>query len=254
MTDMRADNLETIGKDRDAAKAARDVAPRAWARHARATFALALPLIGVQLATVAMGVTDTVMIGWLGADELAASVLATQAFFLVYIFGAGFAQAALPLAASAEGRGDVRGVRRSIRMGLWALALYAAATMPGLWRIETILLALGQEPEISRLAGAYMAVALWALPPAHSGASDRGFRRHPIADSGVSDHPDLPPLSVVRDVSGPSSGQAQRRPSPSSIGGPRARRGVPISGLTLRRAREVPVDDGGGRRGWSGRS
>jgi hypothetical protein len=24
---------------------------------------------------------------------------------------------------------------------------------------------------------------------AHSGASDRGFRRHPIADSGVSDHP-----------------------------------------------------------------
>jgi hypothetical protein len=70
---------------------------------------------------------------------------------------------------------------------------------------------------------------------------------HPIADSGASEHPGLPPLSFVRDVSRPSSGQAQRRPSPSSIGGPRARRGVPISGLTLRRAREVPVDDGGGR-------
>ena len=32
---------------------------------------------------------------------------------------------------------------------------------------------------------------------AYSGASDHAFRRHPIADSGVSDHPGLPPLSVV---------------------------------------------------------
>jgi len=139
---------------------------QSWPRHIRATAVLALPLIGAQLAQMAMGVTDTVMLGWLGATELAASVLATQAFFLLYIFGAGFAHAAMPLAANAEGRGDTRGVRRSIRMGLWVLGLYSAAAMIPLWHIERILLALGQEPELSALAGDYMRVALWSLPPA----------------------------------------------------------------------------------------
>ncbi len=59
---------------------------QSWPRHIRATAVLALPLIGAQLAQMAMGVTDTVMLGWLGATELAASVLATQAFFLFFIF------------------------------------------------------------------------------------------------------------------------------------------------------------------------
>src|SRR5690606_8611791 len=59
--------------------------PEPWGGHVAATVDLALPLVGAQLAQVAMGVTNTVMIGWLGAAELAASILATQAFFLFYI-------------------------------------------------------------------------------------------------------------------------------------------------------------------------
>ncbi len=137
-----------------------------WLHHARATLALALPLVGAQLAQMAMGVTDTVMIGWLGAPELAASVLATQVFFLFFIFGAGFSNAVLPLAANAEGRDDPRGVRRSIRMGLWVLLLYGALAMVPLWHLRSILLALREEPELARLAGSYMRVALWSMPPA----------------------------------------------------------------------------------------
>ena len=57
-----------------------------WRGHARATLALGLPLIGAQLAQIAINVTDTVMIGWLGAFELAAGVLGTQTFFLTFIF------------------------------------------------------------------------------------------------------------------------------------------------------------------------
>lgn len=141
-------------------------APEPKGRHVAAMINLALPLVGAQLAQMAMGVTDTVMIAWLGAPELAASVLATQAFFLFYIFGVGFAQAALPLAANAQGRDDARGVRRSIRMGLWVLALYAGAVMLPLWHIEAILLGLGQDPETAALAGAYMRVAQWSMLPA----------------------------------------------------------------------------------------
>ena len=137
-----------------------------WPDHARATLNLAVPLVGAQLAQIAIGVTDTVMIGWLGAPELAASVLATQGFFIFFIFGVGFAQAALPLAANAEGRGDVRGVRRSIRMGLWVLTLYSALAMIRSGISSTILLALGQEPAIAALAGNYMRVALWSMSAA----------------------------------------------------------------------------------------
>lgn len=140
--------------------------PQSWPSHALATVVLALPLIGAQLAQMAMGVTDTVMIGWLGAPELAGSVLGTQVFFLVYIFGVGFGQAAMPLAAAAEGQCDAHGVRRSIRMGLWVLALYAALVMLPLWHTEAILLALGQEPEIAAIAGTYMRVVQWGMLPA----------------------------------------------------------------------------------------
>ena len=134
--------------------------------HARATLVLALPLIGAQLAQMALNVTDTLMVGRLGATELAAAVLGTQAFFIVYIFGTGFAAAVMPVAASAEGRGDARGVRRSVRMGLWVLGLYAGLVLWPLWHTEALLLWLDQEPAVARLAGAYVRVAEWAMLPA----------------------------------------------------------------------------------------
>ena len=137
-----------------------------WAGHTRATIALSLPLIGAQIGHMAINISDTVMVGWLGATELAAAVLATQAFFFVFIFGVGFAQAVMPVAANAEGRGDIRGVRRSVRMGLWVLFCYGALVMAPLWHLERLLLALGQEPELAALAGDYIRVAQWAMFPA----------------------------------------------------------------------------------------
>lgn len=146
--------------------AAGRAAGASWGAHLRATLRLGLPLVGAQLAQMAITVTDTLMIGRLGAEELAAAVLATQGFFLVWIFGTGFAQAVMPLAAEAEGRGDKRGVRRSVRMGLWIVLLYGALAMWPLWHTETILLATGQEPRIAFLAGGFMRILQWAMIPA----------------------------------------------------------------------------------------
>ncbi|MDF1778015.1 MAG: MATE family efflux transporter [Rhizobiaceae bacterium] len=137
-----------------------------WSGHAKATLSLGIPLIGAQLAQIAINVTDTIMIGWLGATELAAGVLATQSFFLLFIFGSGFSIAVMPLAAQANGSGDARGVRRSVRMGLWLALAYAAIVMPILWMTEYILLAAGQDPDIAALAGDYIRVAQWAMLPA----------------------------------------------------------------------------------------
>ncbi|WP_152047613.1 MATE family efflux transporter [Aureimonas psammosilenae] len=137
-----------------------------WGAHLGATLALGSPLVGAQLAQMAIHVTDTLMVGRLGTTELAAAVLCTQGFYLVWIFGSGFAQGLLPLAASAEGRGDRAGVRRSVRMGFWALGAYGLLMLVPLWHFEAILLALGQEAETARLAGSFMRVFEWGLIPA----------------------------------------------------------------------------------------
>lgn len=137
-----------------------------WGAHIWATLALGLPLVGTQIAQIAIATTDVVMLGWYGTEELAATVLGSQAFFIVFIFGAGFANAILPLAAQAEGRNDPTHVRRSVRMGMWILLIYAVVVMPFLWLLEPILIALGQKPELAALASDYIRIAQWGMFPA----------------------------------------------------------------------------------------
>ncbi|WP_417408417.1 MATE family efflux transporter [Hoeflea sp.] len=146
------------------AKAARD--SQSWGAHIWATLALGLPLVGTQIAQIAIATTDVVMLGWYGTEELAATVLGSQAFFVIYIFGVGFASAILPLAAQAEGRNDPTHVRRSVRMGMWILLIYAAVVMPFLWYLEPALIALGQKPELAALASDYIRIAQWGMFPA----------------------------------------------------------------------------------------
>lgn len=145
-----------------------DPTPRpntSWASHLRETLALGLPLVGAQLAHISINVASTVMVGWLGPVELAAAVLATQLFYLFWIFGSGFSYAVMPLAAGAVGRADVKALRRSVRMGLWAVALFALLAMVPLWHAEAIFLAVGQDPAVSALAGRYMRVLQWSMLP-----------------------------------------------------------------------------------------
>src|SRR3954468_23049779 len=92
------------------------MADNSWPSHFRATMALGVPLVGAQLAQMAINTTDVIMVGWLGTTELASVVLAAQIFFVVFIFGTGFTSAVVPLVAQALGRDDRTGVRRSVRM------------------------------------------------------------------------------------------------------------------------------------------
>ena len=63
----------------------RPARPQPAARHAWETLVLAAPLAVAQLAQMAMGVTDTVLLGNLGAEALAAGGLGAMVFFTVNI-------------------------------------------------------------------------------------------------------------------------------------------------------------------------
>jgi multidrug resistance protein, MATE family len=140
--------------------------PLSYAAHARATLWLGLPLAGSHLAQAALHVTDTIMLGWYGVTELAAVVIGASSFFVVFILGAGFAQAVMPMVAAALGRDDEVQVRRDTRMGLWLSIAYGALTYPLFWWSAPILLALGQDPDVAALAQDYMRIAGVGMVPA----------------------------------------------------------------------------------------
>ena len=134
--------------------------------HARAILVLGLPLIGSHLAQMALHVTDTVMLGWYGVVELAAVVLGSSVFFVVFIFGSGFAQAVMPMVAQALGRGDEVDVRRSTRMGLWLSIGFGVLTYPLFWWSQDLLLVLGQKPDVAALAQDFLRIAGLGMVPA----------------------------------------------------------------------------------------
>ncbi len=134
--------------------------------HARAIAVLGLPLVGGHLAQFAIGLTDTVMLGWYGVEELAAVTLAGSYFFILFMLGGGLAIAIMPMVAAADAQGDETSIRRVTRMGLWQTQLFGVLAMGLLWWSEPILLALGQKPDVAALAAEYLRVAGWGIFPA----------------------------------------------------------------------------------------
>ncbi len=127
--------------------------------HARAILVLGLPLIGGHLGQIAIGVTDTVMLGWYAVEALAAVTLASTYFFTVFLLGSGFAMAVMPMVASYVAEEDDTSIRRATRMGMWLSLGFAVLVLPMLLRAEPILLLLGQKPDVAADAARYL---LWA--------------------------------------------------------------------------------------------
>lgn len=136
-----------------------------WRSHIRGTLTLGIPLIGAQLAQLGIHTTDVIILGQLGAQYLAAIVLAGQFLFTIFVFGTGFSMAVVPMVAQAYGRGDVTTVRRSLRMGLWVAIGYWLSMQPVFLNAESILVLLGQQPETAALAGRYVAIAEFGILP-----------------------------------------------------------------------------------------
>lgn len=127
---------------------------------------LGLPIIGSHVAQMAIVTTDTVMMGWYGVEELAALVLAGSFYFVIFLVGAGFSFAVLPMVANASELGDDVKVRRITRMGLWISALYAMILIPFMWWSKPLLVGLGQADVTAQLAQDYLRIAGFGLFPA----------------------------------------------------------------------------------------
>ncbi len=133
--------------------------------HYKSTLILGFPLIGSHIMQIVPHLTDTIMLGWYGVDELASSVLATSLFFVIFIVGSGFAIAVMPMVANAAARDDFSNVRRSVRMGLWISFFYSVFVIPVLLFSEHLFLLLGQDESLASNAQMYLRIAGWGILP-----------------------------------------------------------------------------------------
>lgn len=137
-----------------------------YAWHARRMLILGLPLIGSQVAQMAIQLTDAIMLGRYGVEALAGQVLGSTLFILLLLMGSGFAWGVMPLVAEADARGAHGEMRRLTRMALWLSAAFALACLPVLLLARPIFLLLGQTETLSRIGGEYLAIQGWSIFPA----------------------------------------------------------------------------------------
>jgi len=130
----------------------------------RATVAVAGPLAAANLAQMAMGFTNTVMVGSLGSAALAAAGLGASLYFTVALVCSGILTAVAPLAAHAIGAGDNHRAGRVAGAGLVLAALLAVPVVAALLAANRLLVVLGYEPALAAEIGRFLGAIAWAAP------------------------------------------------------------------------------------------
>lgn len=138
-----------------------------WRYELRATASLAWPLILTNLTMALIGATDVLMLGRLGAKQLAAASLGYNLSMIVTVFCMGLVTATAPMMATAIGRQlhVLRDVRRSFRQGLWVATVVMIPSWAVLWNTEAILLVMGQLPDLAAMAQTYIRAFMWCILP-----------------------------------------------------------------------------------------
>jgi multidrug resistance protein, MATE family len=136
---------------------------------------LAIPLAAAQLTDSATGFVDTVMMGWLGSDTLAAGALGAISFNYLLWICASILSAVSPLAAQAYGAGQIKTVRQIFHQGLWLiLGLGISATIL-LSTSEHWLTYFIQDSQTITASGAYLKAIAWGFLPAIGFSMLKGF-------------------------------------------------------------------------------
>jgi multidrug resistance protein, MATE family len=142
----------------------RAISGSATVSEIRATIAVAGPLAAANLAQMAMGFTNTVIVGSLGSAALAAAGLGASLYFTVALVCSGILTAVAPLAAHAIGAGDNRRAGRVAGAGLVLAALLAVPVVAALLVANRLLVALGYEPALAAEIGRFLGAIAWAAP------------------------------------------------------------------------------------------
>lgn len=131
----------------------------------RAMLRLAVPVVTVQVGLMFMGVVDTIMVGRVSAQAIAAVAMGNLYFFGAAVFGMGLLLALDPVVAQAVGARDEAAVARAVQRGLLLAAVLGVLAMVLLLPAGPVLRLLRQPSDVVPAAAAYARICAIGILP-----------------------------------------------------------------------------------------
>lgn len=144
-------------------------------RELKALLALALPILGGQLAQTANGFVDTVMAGRVSANDLAAVAVGASVWVPLYLFMTGVLMSATPILSRQMGGNHLQRINPLAQQSLLlALGLGLLGTLL-LRSMASVLVFMEVDPTIRPLVQAYLEALSWGMPGAALWLSLRSY-------------------------------------------------------------------------------
>jgi multidrug resistance protein, MATE family len=130
-----------------------------------AMFRLALPIVLAQVGLMSMGVVDTLMMGRVSAEALAAVALGNLYFVTVSVPSTGTLMVLDPLVAQAVGARDPERMALGIQRGIVLALALSVVTSILLWPVHGVLELLRQPAVLVPMATSYVRVSILGVAP-----------------------------------------------------------------------------------------
>ncbi|MCW1913394.1 MATE family efflux transporter [Luteolibacter sp. GHJ8] len=134
--------------------------------ESRTTFRLAIPLIIGQLGQMLIGLSDTLMLGWLGVTQLAASSFANTIIYLPMMVGIGMSMAVSIRVSQARGAEDPVVARAALRHGLYITFVLGLLTIAMAFALLPFLHLFKQDPAVVAIAPTFFVLIAVSMVPA----------------------------------------------------------------------------------------
>ena len=126
---------------------------------------LAYPVILGMLGHTLIGVVDNIMVGKVGATELAAVSLGNSMIFIAMSVGIGFSTAITTIVAQGDGARNEHRVRLAFHHGLVLCGILGIMLFGVVSLAKPLMYLMGQSPEVIELAGPYVDWVAFSLIP-----------------------------------------------------------------------------------------
>ena len=132
-------------------------------QHLRLNFKLAYPVMLSQLGHILVGVADSVMVGRLGTEPLAAAALGNSIWIVIFVIGYGISQALTPIVARAHSEKRKRLIGSMFRHSLALNLITTALLMAAIFTLWPLFGNLDQEPEVMKLTYPYLSIITFSV-------------------------------------------------------------------------------------------
>ncbi|HEY4360067.1 MAG TPA: MATE family efflux transporter [Bryobacteraceae bacterium] len=130
----------------------------------RAVARLAAPIVLAELGWAGMGLVDTMVVGRVSSEAMAAVGLGAVVFYGVGMCASGLLLGLDTLVSQAFGAGDREDCHRSLVNGVWLALLLIPIVMAAVWAFNPLLPLFGIRPDVLHATWPYLHALIWSTP------------------------------------------------------------------------------------------